>query len=365
LYVVNVTGAMSRPVGIKDIAKALGVSIGTVDRALHGRPGISPVTRKKILNKARSLGYKPNLAARMLSSRQERSISVNLPRDIQSFFDPLRQGIAEAARAAEASGFRAEYRTYPRLGEGEIEAFEAALQQNIHGIIIVPGDPDKLKPLIRKASSRNIPVVCVATDAPGTERLAAVCVDPAVNGAMAAELMARFLSSQGRIAVFTGSLGTTDHQQKLEGFRQTLASFAPSMEIAAVLETHDNVREAYRKSTDALAAAPDIRGIYVSTANSMPVLRAVEESGRAGRVAVIATDLFPELVSFIQSGAVAATIHQRPFNQGRMAFQTLQKFLVEGFTPSPVVKLAPQVVMRSNLSLFLPRERFEPENVEI
>ena len=362
---MNVTGSTTRPVGIKDIARALGVSIGTVDRALHGRTGISPVTRKKIINMARSLGYKPNLAARMLSSRQERSISVCLPRDIQSFFTPLREGIAEAARAAEASGFRAVYRTYPRLGEGEIEAVEAALENNVHGIIIVPGDPDRLKPLIRKASSRNIPVVCVATDAPGTERLGAVCVDPLVSGAMAAELMARFLSSQGGVAVVTGSRAITDHQQKLEGFLHTLNRFAPAMRLVAVLETHDDEAEAYRQSAHAFAAAPGIRGVYVATANSMPVLRALRESGRAGSVTVIATDLFPELVPFIESGAVAATIHQRPFNQGRMAFETLQKFLVEGLTPSPVIKLAPHVVMRSNLSLFLPRARFEPENVEI
>jgi LacI family transcriptional regulator len=136
------------------------------------------------------------------------------------------------------------------------------------------------------------------------------------------------------------------------------------MEIAAVLETHDNEKEAYRKSKTALASN-GIRGVYVSTANSLPVLKALKESGSAGAVAVITTDLFPELVPFLESGAVAATIHQRPFNQGRMAFQTLQKFLVEGFTPSPVVKLAPHVVMRSNLSLFLPRARFEPENVDI
>ena len=35
----------AKPAGIKDIARALGVAIGTVDRALHGRSGVSPVTR--------------------------------------------------------------------------------------------------------------------------------------------------------------------------------------------------------------------------------------------------------------------------------------------------------------------------------
>ena len=40
-------------VTIKDIAAALNTSIGTVDRALHNRKGISAKTKKKILKKSR------------------------------------------------------------------------------------------------------------------------------------------------------------------------------------------------------------------------------------------------------------------------------------------------------------------------
>lgn len=354
----------TRAVGIKDIARALGISIGTVDRALHGRPGINAVTRKKVLGMAQMLGYRPNLAARMLSSRQGRRVTVNLPREIASFFDAIRAGIAEAARDAEASGFQVGFRTYPRLGEGEVEAFEQALEEDLHGIIFAPGNPEAFRRLIRKAARKGIPVVCVATDAPGTERLTAVSVDPQMNGSMAAELMARFLGGTGRVALFTGSLTTADHEQKLEGFRRTLAEFAPRIDMAAVFETHDDEPEAYRKSREALARMPQTRGVYISTANSLPVLRAIEESGLGGKVTVITTDLFPGLVPLIESGTVAATIHQRPFTQGRVAFQILQKFLVEGLAPSLTIKIAPHVVMRSNLNLFLPRAQYEPENVE-
>jgi LacI family transcriptional regulator len=55
-------------VGIKEIAAALGTSIGTVDRALHSRPGINSITRSRVLQMARAMGYRPNLAARYLKS---------------------------------------------------------------------------------------------------------------------------------------------------------------------------------------------------------------------------------------------------------------------------------------------------------
>jgi LacI family transcriptional regulator len=91
----------------------------------------------------------------------------------------------------------------------------------------------------------------------------------------------------------------------------------------------------------------------VSTANSLPVVQAIEESGLAGKIVVIATDLFPALVPLIRSGRILATMHQRPQTQGRLAFQALYQFLVEGQCPVPRIRVAPHIVMNSNLDLFL------------
>src|SRR3974377_1898819 len=86
-----------KPAGIKEIAKALGVSIGTVDRALHGRAGINPMPRAKVLKMAQTMGYRPNLAARFLKSRRQLRISAQLPAEIAPFFDSLRAGIQQDA----------------------------------------------------------------------------------------------------------------------------------------------------------------------------------------------------------------------------------------------------------------------------
>src|SRR5262245_50118574 len=92
--------------GIREIARILGVSIGTVDRALHDRPGISAETRASVLRTAKSLSYRPNLAARYLSSKKELRIAVALPRQIASFWNLVRDGIQEAARPLETLGVK-------------------------------------------------------------------------------------------------------------------------------------------------------------------------------------------------------------------------------------------------------------------
>ena len=52
---------------------------------------------------------------------------------------------------------------------------------------------------------------------------------------------------------------------------------------------------------------------------------------------------------------MAATIHQRPWTQGRIALQALHRFLSEGVAPPPFIGLSPHIVMRSNLQHFLDR----------
>ena len=89
--------------------------------------------------------------------------------------------------------------------------------------------------------------------------------------------------------------------------------------------------------------------------NSLPVLRAAEEAGRLSTLTVVTTDLFPELVEWIRAGKVAATVYQRPVNQGRLALQALYQFLLHGTRPASRLRVVPHLVMRSNLDLFLER----------
>ena len=167
--------------------------------------------------------------------------------------------------------------------------------------------------------------------------------------------MGRFLPRRSSVMVVTGQLSTIDHAQKVGGFRRALSEMWPELRIAAVVEAHDHEQEAYEKSRRVLASTPDIAGVYVSTVNSIPVLRAVEDAGLTGSVTVITSDLFPALAPLIESGRVAATMYQRPSVQGRLAFQALYRFLVEGIRPHPVIRLAPHIVMKSNLKHFLDR----------
>lgn len=151
---------------IKDIADALGVSTGTVDRVLHSRAGAKPATRERVLQMANKLGYKPNLAARTLKLNRRLKIAVQLPKEISYFFGHLREGIRSGATGSYAAGVEMHFDDYLRLGDEGLRLLKAALKEQYDGVICTPSDAVKARPIIDKLHQRGMAVVCVASDAP-------------------------------------------------------------------------------------------------------------------------------------------------------------------------------------------------------
>ena len=61
----------ARRVNLRDIAEASGVSIQTVSRAVRGLDVVAEPTRSRVMEAVERLGYRPNLAARALVTRDK------------------------------------------------------------------------------------------------------------------------------------------------------------------------------------------------------------------------------------------------------------------------------------------------------
>jgi len=348
--------------GIHLIAHMARVSIGTVDRALHGRPGINESTRQKILKIAGQIGYTPNLAARALSiARANVRIGVCVPREIHFFYDQLWGGILDEARRVTHLGVQFIHRPVQALGEHDTEAFEELLNQGVDGIILTAGNPEGLTPLIDAAEERGVPVVCVSTDAPKSRRSSIVCVEPWLNGCLAGELMAKIVPAGSMVAVVAGMLSAEDHRKKTDGFSEGFPRYCAEGNIAAVIEGHEEEAESFQKTLNLLCQFPALAGIYVNTVNCLPVCRALQERGLAGKLKLIATDLFPEMSSHLQHGTITASIYQHPHRQGQIAVRLLADHLANKANLPSSMHLSPGVVMASNLHLFREMRLAEPK----
>ncbi|MFE2048618.1 LacI family DNA-binding transcriptional regulator [Streptomyces sp. NPDC059459] len=97
-------GPVGRPrprVGIKDVAREAGVSLGTVSNVLNRPEIVSEGTRSRVLEVIDSLGYVRAEGARQLRGRASRVIAVMVLDMANPFFTALASGVEQAAREAD------------------------------------------------------------------------------------------------------------------------------------------------------------------------------------------------------------------------------------------------------------------------
>jgi len=85
----------ARPLTLRDVSEAAGVSEMTVSRALRGSGDVSEATRTKVLEASKSLGYVPNRIAGSLASQKVNLVAVIVPSLGNLVFPEVLGGIAE------------------------------------------------------------------------------------------------------------------------------------------------------------------------------------------------------------------------------------------------------------------------------
>ncbi len=141
---------------IKDIAKALDVSIATVSRALRNHPDVNEETRKIVLEKAKAMDYHPNLMASGLSSKKSKIIGVVVPTINRGFWSNAIAGIGEEANS---QGYKVMICQSVEKSNIENDSLEILANSRVDGILLAISkntiSEDKVKSII----SRGIPVL--------------------------------------------------------------------------------------------------------------------------------------------------------------------------------------------------------------
>ncbi|MDD3920814.1 MAG: LacI family DNA-binding transcriptional regulator, partial [Eubacteriales bacterium] len=266
-------------VTIKQIAEQAGVSRGTVDRVLHDRPGVNAQIAVHVKEIANALGYVPNRAGKFLAAtRQPLTIGCMMPSINNPFFTAVVEGMRVAE--AELSDFGVSVMLKEICGydsEDHIKGIYELAKAGCQALCISTVDVPEIRRYLNELAADGIPIVAVNTDLTDTNYICYVGCNYYNNGATAAGMLSIMAKEKLNVLIATGSLKIKGHNERMQGFLQTLGDKHVPFEVIDLFETQDSVDIAYKKTKTVLAEHPEIKCIYTVAAGTAGVCRAGAE----------------------------------------------------------------------------------------
>ncbi|MGW7093248.1 LacI family DNA-binding transcriptional regulator [Streptomyces sp. NPDC054874] len=206
---------MARSVGIKDVARAAGVSVGTVSNVINRPDTVGPDTRSRVLSAIDRLGYVRSESARQLRAGRSRIMGLLVLDMGNPFFVDVARGAERAAREAGLGVMVCNSAQSP--GE-EAEYLALFAEQRVRGVLLTPADATGRN--IAAFRRHDIPFVLVDRVAEGTTECS-VSVDDVAGGTLAV----RHLLDAGHrsIAYVSGPPGFNQVRDRRTGALAALA----------------------------------------------------------------------------------------------------------------------------------------------
>jgi len=334
---------MAGRVTITDIAKAAAVSLHTVNKALHGKPGVAEATRSRVLAAAKAMDFRINRVAQCMA-RKPLLVGGMVDTPWLEVRDAFRKGIDRAL--AKLRDYNVEGRHY----QGPVAAaLGRVVEDEVDVLICNHASLDAAQAAF--LGGHGIPFAFLGSDMLEGQRLACVRSDGAMAGRLAAELLAMRLGPGAGVVAMTGWLASRDHYDKVASFLAALPQFG--LKSLGVHEHLDRPELAAALADEVVAANPEVKGVYAATANSPALCRRLVELGLGGKVAVVATDLYGDIKKYLLDGVVCASLFQDCALEGERLVEALYAHLSAGVDVSSPILVPPAVVLRGNLELFL------------
>jgi LacI family transcriptional regulator len=349
---------MRKAVTLKDISAATGVSLASVHRALYQKEGVSGELCESILLKVRELGYKANYAAASLK-RKTLNVAIALPGGEgkgRMYYRYMWQACGDYNK--EVAGLNIQLHNFPVSDTNYIKVLEKIYRtcgDNLNGLLLVPLDEgNETAGIIDKFINRGVQVVLVDNDISGCRRLCCISPHDESTGRLGAEILSAFTSRPGKILVSAGSRTIASHVNNVMGFSAYIKENGFPFSIDYIHQ-YEDANAGYSEAKSFLKSHDDIVAFYVVSAReTVPLCQAVIDSGYAGKLRGVGSDIFPESVQMLKNDVVQALIYKNPYEKAYRGLKILCEALIKKEKPeSSSVSVPIGIIMKNNLPFFL------------
>ncbi|WP_158798888.1 LacI family DNA-binding transcriptional regulator [Pedobacter sp. L105] len=342
--------------GVKEIARRANVSIGTVDRVIHNRTGVSEKTRILIQSIIKELDYQPNIMAQRLASKKNLRFTILIPgvsAETEFWKAPL-IGIEKAEQELKPYGIHIEKYFFDQNDRKSFVGLtKKILKDGSDGVLLAPSFIGESAEFVTACQVAKIPYVLINSDLPEVDSLSYIGPDLFNSGYLSAHL-AGYAIKEGKVLVVNISKDLdNDHHllRKETGFNTYFKDKGISIKVVrADIRQTDDVFITQQLSA-VFAAHPDIQGIFVTNSRVSAVARYLQQAEITDKL-LIGFDFLKDNIEQLKKGTIDFLICQKPQEQGYKGIMALYQHLILNEVIEKVHFMPIDIITRENYAVY-------------
>lgn len=318
---------------IKDIAQMAGVSVGTVDRVLHSRSGVSESSRIKVEEILKKLNYQPNMYASALASNKKYRFAYLLPSHNEGdYWKDVERGMQQAiTRFSDFNVFLSDY-YYDQYESGAfIESGMRILDAQPDGVILSPTVEEETEQFVNLLREAGIPYVFIDSNIARLEPLAFYGQHAQRSGYFAARMLRLLAKGEPEIVLFRqineGRLGSNQQLHREEGFYEYMKEHCPELKMWELNLYAKQPGEDASLLDDFFAAHPNVKCGITFNSKAYIIGEYMQRHGRTD-FHLMGYDLLRRNVACLKAGSIDFVIAQQPTVQGYNSIECLCNHLI-------------------------------------
>ncbi len=340
-------------VSVKDIAKLSNVSIGTVDRVIHNRKGVSPATRKLVQDIIDQTGYKKNIVASRLASKKTITLATLLPKGPKptDYWNLHQQGLTKAYGNLVDLGLVLKHYYFEIL---DVSSFKSAWEkiQNEHfdGLITVPIFEKLMEDVVMYCTTNEKALLFVDANSEKFKDVSFIGQNAYKAGKACARLMYFITPPESNFLVVNISRGDKVHinnLQREQGFRSFFKEKGLKNNIITISNRLENLADFVDELKEFRIGRNEIHGVFVTNSRSSFVVEALNLLDQ-NNVKIIGFDLNEKNVDYLNQEKIHFLIDQKPGLQSERAVDVAFRAIAYGIHETGDLAMPVEVVLKEN-----------------
>lgn len=244
------------------------------------------------------------------------------------WFDDMREGVNQFGKDFKVNA----YQVAPDTGDPakQVQMVESLIAKKVDAILVVPNDPQSMKPVIEKARAAGI--VVVSHEAQSLTGVAQYDLEAFKNenfGQTMFENLAKAMHGEGKFAGTVGALTMETHMQWFNAGLDYVKKNFPKMEfvLAQPMEDNNDEKTALDKVQEVLKKFPDLKGLFGCSISGTSMAALALEKARRRDVACVGLGLPSVNGLYLEDGYEQEAQCWRPADAGYVAAYVALKLL--------------------------------------